>query len=496
MRLRRRIGPYRIEREVHQGKLGILYRARDAGGNLCALKVLHAFLIQDRAGVERALEDLTGRLKDLSHPYLVAPLSVGHDPDEDALYVVYPWIERATPFDMILQQEGGRLSFGQVAECLWRVLLVLRAIHRVQTPHGGLKLSNLVRGEGGRFYVTDPGLARAVYRTQPGVSPWDALGTSDYLAPELIEGQEAGFATDLYALAAIGYHLLEGRPLFIYDDPARRREAHRSQAPPPLQRSDVPPAFQRWLLRALDKDPRARFPDPDAALEALAAVLQEREWGMDFWLDFWRAEAQALYELRALDLAAEYVDRILRLRPSHPEAMLLKEEIEKTRLQEEIARQVTEARQRIEGGQLEAAREILREVLARAPQHPEAEALLAHVEALLARPPILVLRTSTGRIFRLEREGILGRSGREGNPPEVDLSAEDPGRYVSRRHARLWLEDGAWWIRVFPETVNTTWMDGAPLERDRSYRLPEGARLRIGNVELQVAFEHPGRENA
>jgi predicted component of type VI protein secretion system len=78
----------------------------------------------------------------------------------------------------------------------------------------------------------------------------------------------------------------------------------------------------------------------------------------------------------------------------------------------------------------------------------------------------------------------------------VDLSAEDPGRYVSRRHARLWLEDGAWWIRVFPETVNTTWMDGAPLERDRSYRLPEGARLRIGNVELQVAFEHPGRENA
>jgi tetratricopeptide (TPR) repeat protein len=492
MRLRRRIGPYRIEREVRQGKLGILYRARDEGGNLRALKVLHAFLIQDWAGVERALEDLTGRLKDLSHPYLVTPLSVGHDPDEDALYVVYPWIERAAPFDAILQQEGGRLSFSRVAECLWRVLLALRAIHRVQTLHGGLKLSNLVRGEGGRFYVTDPGLARAVYRTQPGVSPWDALGTSDYLAPELIEGREAGFATDLYALAAIGYHLLEGRPLFIYDDPSRRREAHRSQAPPPLQRSDVPPAFQRWLLRALDKDPRVRFPDPDAALEALAAVLQERGWGMDFW----RAEAQALYELRALDLAAEHVDRILRLQPGHPEAMLLKEEIEKTRLQEEIARQVTEARRRIEGGQLEAAREILREVLARAPQHPEAEALLAHVEALLARPPILVLRTSTGRIFRLEREGILGRSGREGNPPEVDLSAEDPGRYVSRRHARLWLEDGAWWIRVFPETVNTTWMDGAPLERDRSYRLPEGARLRIGNVELQVAFEHPGRENA
>jgi len=150
MRLRRRIGPYRIEREVHQGKLGILYRARDEGGNLRALKVLHAFLIQDRTGVERALDDLTGRLKELSHPYLVTPLSVGHDPDEDALYVVYPWIERAAPFDAILQQEGGRLSFSQVAECLWRVLLALRAIHRVQILHGGLELSNPVRGGGGR----------------------------------------------------------------------------------------------------------------------------------------------------------------------------------------------------------------------------------------------------------------------------------------------------------------------------------------------------------
>ncbi|WP_322801182.1 protein kinase domain-containing protein [Thermoflexus sp.] len=487
MRARRRVGPYRIESEVQQGKLGTLYRARDTQGNLRALKVFHSFLIQDRPGLEEALQHLVERLQRISHPYVVVPVETGYDPNEDVVYVVSPWIERATPMGAILQQEGGRLSFSQVAECLWRTLLALRVLSQAIGLHGSLKLSNLVRGERGRFYVTDPGLARAVYRTQPGISPWDAIGTSDYLPPELIEGGEAGSATDLYALGAIAYHMLEGRPLFPSDDPARCREAHRTQSPPPLQRSDVPPAFQRWLLQLLSKKPQDRFQDPAAALEALAEILLERGWAMDFW----RAEAQALLELRALDLAAEHVERVLQVQPNHPEALMLKREIEEARLQEEIGQRLERARQLLREGQLEAAREAIRWVLQRAPQHPEAAALRDRVEEILAHPPALVLRTRSGRAFRLEGEGIMGRSGQEGQGPEVDLAPEDSGRYVSRRHARLWWEKGAWWIQIFPETVNTTWMDGVPMDRGRPYPLHDGVRLRIGNVELEVAFEYP-----
>ncbi len=489
MRTRRRIGAYRIEQEIHQGKLGILYRVRDEQGTPRALKVIHAFLIQDRDRLEQALRDLVTCLRPLAHPYLVSPLDTGYDPDEDVVYIVYPWIDRATSLDGILQQEGGRLPFSRVAEYLWRAMLALRALSQTLGIHGSLKLTNMVRDARGWFYVTDPGLARAVYRTQPGVSPWDALGTSDYLAPELLEGREVGFATDLYALAAIAYHLLEGRPLFTYDDPARRREAHRTQPPPPLQRSDVPPSFQRWLLQSLSKDPRARFQDPDAALEALAAIMLERGWA----LDFWRAEAQALLEFPALDLAAEHVDRILQRQPNHPEALMLKGEIEKARLQQEIAQRLEQARRFLEEGHPGAAREPIQWILERAPQHSEALTLLDQLEKILSSPPVLVLRTARGRVFRLEREGILGRSSREGFCPEVDLGPEDTGRYVSRRHARLWWEKGAWWIQIFPETVNTTWMDGVPMDRGRPYPLHEGVRLRIGDMELQVAFEYPKR---
>lgn len=107
MRARRRVGPYRIESEVQQGKLGTLYRARDTQGNLRALKVFHSFLIQDRPGLEEALQHLVERLQRISHPYVVVPVETGYDPNEDVVYVVSPWIERATPMGAILQQEGG-----------------------------------------------------------------------------------------------------------------------------------------------------------------------------------------------------------------------------------------------------------------------------------------------------------------------------------------------------------------------------------------------------
>ncbi|MCS6963659.1 MAG: FHA domain-containing protein [Thermoflexus sp.] len=482
MRSRRRIGPYRVDREIRQGKIGVLYQVRGETGTPRALKVLHAFLIQDRNSLERELQRLIAGLRSQSVPYLLSPIEAGHDPDEDVFYIVYPWVDRALPLDILLQREGGRLTLDRVVTYVWRTLLALRGITTAIGMHGALKLSNLMVDGRGRFYVTDAGLAALIYRTQPGVVPWEAIGTCAYIAPELIQREAMGFPTDLYALAAIAYHLLAGRLPFPYDDPARQRRAHIEEPLPPLE--GIPEGFQRWLSQAMAKALEQRFRDPDSALEALENVLLERGWGLSFWL----AEAQELWAGGEADLALEHLDRVLRVQPEHPEARLLREEVERSRLQQQVDQALREARQLLDQHRLAEAEERIRWVLTHAPQHAEAVALQARLEELRKRPTALVLWTRSGRAFRLRGEGILGRRSASSPSPDIDLSSEDPQRYVSRRHARIWFANGQWWIQIYPETTNRTWLDGQPLERGSSYPLPDGSSLRIGDLELRVQW--------
>ncbi|MFN3929807.1 MAG: serine/threonine protein kinase, partial [Thermoflexus sp.] len=427
-------GSYRVIREVHRGKIGVLYRVQDEHGHPWALKVLHSFLIQNRISLEHELGGIVERLRGVASPYLISPALAEYDGEEETFYVLYPWVERAIPLDAVLSQEGGRLPLDRVIGYVWRTLLVLRAIAPRLGMHGGLKLTNMILDGQGRFYLTDPGLAAAIYRTQPGVAPWDAIGSSDFIAPEIIEGREGGFPADLYALAAIAYRLLEGRPPFSYDDPARQRRAHIQESPPPLTRAGVPDSLQRWLVHGLAKDPRERFSSPDTALEELANILWERGWAIDFWLMM----ARELMALGDLNLALEHIDRVLRTRPEHPEACILKSEIEAQLLPSQVAQALQEAADFLQRGRTEAARERIQWVLERDPHNAEARRLEAQLRTLPSRPPILVLRSRNGRIFSLDREGVLGRRGQKTPPPDVDVTDEDVGRYVSRRHARLW----------------------------------------------------------
>jgi len=483
MNLRRRVGPYRIEREIHQGATGVLYQARDESGNPCALKILHAFLIQDMEGLLRALQQLVSSLKESASPYLVPIVRADYDGREDRLYVVYPWVDRAVSLEALMQQEGGRLPLDRVVKYVWKTLLALRSIYGPIGMHGALKPSNMIVDGRGRFFVTDPGLAAAIYQTQH-VDPWEVIGASHYLAPELgREYRGAGFATDVYALAAVAYHLLAGRPPFPYDDPVRQRRAHWEENPPPLSDS-IPEAFQRWLFQAMAKNPAQRFRDPEGALEALGNILLERKWAIDFWL----AEARELQEMGEIGLAGEHLERILRVQPDHPEAALLREELDRERLRREVERKIEEARRLLGQRQAAEADRSIRWLLEHAPQHPEVARLRDRLRELLERPPALVLQTPGGRSFRLQGEGILGRRAASLPPPEVDLGPEDPERYVSRRHARLWFADGTWWIQVYPEATNPTWLNDQLLDKERPYPLPDGSSLRIANLRIRVCW--------
>jgi serine/threonine-protein kinase len=86
------------------------------------------------------------------------------------------------------------------------------------------------------------------------------LGTPHYMAPEQVRGKPVDARTDLYALGALAYHLVCGRPPFAGDNAIAIGFAHLSEAPiPPTRlRPDCPPRLEAAILAALAKNPDER----------------------------------------------------------------------------------------------------------------------------------------------------------------------------------------------------------------------------------------------
>jgi serine/threonine-protein kinase len=97
------------------------------------------------------------------------------------------------------------------------------------------------------------------------------LGTPEYMAPEQIRGLPVDMRTDIYALGAVIYHALTGRPPFSGDSPIAIGFKHCNEAvvPPAQEKRDVPEAWSQLVMRAMAKDPAHRFADAHALLREL-----------------------------------------------------------------------------------------------------------------------------------------------------------------------------------------------------------------------------------
>ena len=136
--------------------------------------------------------------------------------------------------------------------------------------HRDVKPSNIMLREDGSAALTDFGLAKgAAYTvlTRPG----QVLGTLDYLAPELVRGEAATPASDVYALGCVAFECLAGTPPFADRSLFGVGTAHLEDDPPdPPAPADV----ARVLLRALEKEPAARPPTATMYAHLLRAAAK------------------------------------------------------------------------------------------------------------------------------------------------------------------------------------------------------------------------------
>ena len=263
---------YRIERELGAGGMATVYLAHDLKHDRpVALKVLRQELAA-ALGAERFHREIQIAAK-LQHPNIL-PL---HDSGDAGgfLYYVMPYVEGQSLRERLARE--GALPVGDAVRILRDVVDALTEAHAHGVVHRDIKPENIML-RGHHALVTDFGVAKAVSEAtgrQTLTTAGVALGTPAYMAPEQASADpHLDQRVDIYAVGAVAYELLTGRPVFMGTTPQMVLSAHVADAPVPVTkyRETVPRALEALVMRCLEKQPADRWQSVEELLPQLEAL--------------------------------------------------------------------------------------------------------------------------------------------------------------------------------------------------------------------------------
>lgn len=271
---------YVVEAKLAQGGMGTIYRVLDRSlGRSVAMKVC------TQSSVERfrAEAQVTAQL---NHPGIVPVHEVGVA-DAELAYFTMPLVDGKSLSEVHALARAGRDGWNpsRAVAVLIKVCQAVAYAHTRGIVHRDLKPDNVMVGTFGQVYVLDWGLAREVSALNVDAEEGDLIsGTPPYMAPEQAAGarEAIGAWTDVYALGALLYELLSGRPPYLPGqslvDPrallARVREG------PPAAVATLDPQAPRELIaiceRAMEREPGSRYASALELAEDLQAYLDHR----------------------------------------------------------------------------------------------------------------------------------------------------------------------------------------------------------------------------
>ncbi|HBI46877.1 MAG TPA: hypothetical protein DDY78_29095 [Planctomycetales bacterium] len=264
----RHIGDYELLDEIGRGGMGVVYKARQLSLNrLIALKMI---LAGDHAGASQLsrFRDEAEALARLQHPHIVQIFEVGEH--EGHPYFSMEFVEGCS---LAQKLDGTPLPPHESAKLVELLARGIHYAHQQGIVHRDLKPANVLLTKGGAPKITDFGLAKKVEGGSGLTQSGAIMGTPSYMAPEQAGGKkEVGPAADVYALGAILYECLTGRPPFkaatamdtlrqvVADDPV----------PPTRLAPRTPRDVETICLKCLQKEPYKRY----AGAEELANDLR------------------------------------------------------------------------------------------------------------------------------------------------------------------------------------------------------------------------------
>jgi WD40 repeat protein len=301
---------YEVLGELGRGGMGVVYKARQANLNrLVALKMILSGVHAGAADLARFRTEAQAIAR-LQHPHIVQVHEVG---EHDGL--PYFSLEFCAGGSLEKKLGGTPLAPKEAAALVAKLAQGMHAAHQKGVIHRDLKPANVLLTEDGTPKVTDFGLARQLDEAGQTASG-AVMGTPSYMAPEQAGGKtrEVGPAADVYALGAILYQLLTGRPPFKATTTLEtlRQVLTDEPVPPGQLQPKTPRDLETICLKCLHKVPRKRYASALELAEDLHRYLEGvpiRARPISAWerLGKWTRRRPAVAALLALSLLASVV---------------------------------------------------------------------------------------------------------------------------------------------------------------------------------------------
>jgi len=284
------VGNYRVLHKLGEGGMGVVFAAEHVVlGTRAAVKLLHGEAASNAEIVQRFINEARAAAN-LKHANVVGVLDCGQLADGQ-WYIALEFLD-GMPLRKLIEQHAP-IDLPTIIHILAEASNALQAAHDHGIVHRDIKPDNvfLTRTPSDPHHVTvlDFGIAKlkeenSGIQTRSGI----ALGTPSYMSPEqLLDGRSVDPRSDVYALAVVAYEMMTGRrpwadegtPVAIYREQMQRAipDPRALLAARGIQR-DIPAAFVRVLVSALDPDPNARFRTVREFVLALAHATPGTPW--------------------------------------------------------------------------------------------------------------------------------------------------------------------------------------------------------------------------
>ena len=314
----RRIQRYLLHQEIASGGMGAIYLAKlpSEGGfsKVVAVKVMHAQYARN-ADFRAMFLDEARIVAGIRHPNVVSTLDILEEGGE--LFLVMDYVHGPSLSSVLadLRDTEDLLAQEISAAIMVDVLEGLGAAHEARSDRGAalgivhrdISPQNILLSSDGTARVVDFGIALAADRLHL-TTPGEVKGKASYMPPEQAQGHAVDRRADIYAVGVTMFELCTGRRPFLGKmTEVMLKQITEAPPRPSALHSRVTPDLERVILKAMAKDPEARYDSARAMADAIrgAIVLPQRRVVAD-WLSlhqkrfFERRDAQ-LFELQAID---------------------------------------------------------------------------------------------------------------------------------------------------------------------------------------------------
>lgn len=266
-------GRCRVLRCLGMGSMGYVYACehRSLPGMTVAMKVLFSEISNDHVAISRFRNEIVAAYG-VSHPHVVRAFEYFRDGDLAAYTMEY--VNGGDLSRILLSHH--KLELKESVKLLCQLASGMGAIHDANIVHRDLKPENILLTDSHDVKIADFGIVRRdhwrMITDNGGV-----LGTLDYVSPEYLEKGEVDARSDIFAFGVIAYELITGHSPFesLRDKNFVEAVAIRirfSPTPASVLNPNCPEALNALIMRALERDPAARFKSAEELLNSLLAL--------------------------------------------------------------------------------------------------------------------------------------------------------------------------------------------------------------------------------